>query len=266
MIEQALYITTTDHLRYMHADVNRLYFGQEFCERLLPAVGELREMLAYAAERGLSFSLVTPVATDSGLATIEQLMRLLNEELTEAEVVFNDWGVFHLLQEQFPACKPVMGRLLNKQKRGPRIMNIIDKVPEPTRRYYQGSNLDVPAAAAFLKQLGINRVEFDNLLQDTDFNSTDLEIHKSLYLPFAFVSTTRFCLTAGCAQSENIDRIGVYPCGKECRQLGFALENPVMQVPLIRKGNTVFIVNEHIPDCIAQNYVDRIVVQPELPL
>ena len=46
----------------------------------------------------------------------------------------------------------------------------------------------------------------------------------------------------------------------------FTLENPVMTVPLIRKGNSIFYLNENIPDIVAERFVDRIVVEPEIPI
>ncbi len=70
-------------------------------------------------------------------------------------MVVNDWGVLQLLRSEYPEFKPVLGRLLNKSKRGPRIMNIFDQIPPETQDYFQGSNLDVPAAVRFLKQQGI---------------------------------------------------------------------------------------------------------------
>jgi hypothetical protein len=62
-------------------------------------------------------------------------------------------------------------------------------------------------------------------------------------------------------------KIGVLPCNKECRAYAFSLWNPVMTVPLIRKGNTIFFSNEEIPyPLIREGKIDRIVIQPEIPM
>jgi hypothetical protein len=265
-MEQALFISRPEQLAYCSDDFHRLYFGQEFCERLLPDRRQIDEVTAFAARRNLAFTFVTPYVTNAGLAAVEELLRHVVGAVPGVEVVFNDWGVYQLLAEDFSGQRRVLGRLLNKTKRGPRIINIIDQVPATTREYYQGSNLDVPAACRFLKERGIRRVEFDNPLQGLRLHGTDPEIAKSLYLPFAFVSTTRFCLTANCADSDAAARVGVFPCAQECRQYTFSLYNPVMRVPIIRKGNTQFIVNERIPDVVSQGLIDRIVVQPEIPV
>jgi hypothetical protein len=39
-----------------------------------------------------------------------------------------------------------------------------------------------------------------------------------------------------------------------------------MKRPLIRKGNTIFAINENIPETVSKGEVDRIVIQPEIPL
>ena len=265
-MEQALYVSKVGNLKYFGKDFTRLYFGQEFCERLIPPKEQLEEVLSFVEKENLNFTLVTPYVTDNGLERLEDHIGFLGKRKPDAEVVFNDWGVFQFLQEAWPGLIPVMGRLLNKQKRGPRIMNILDKVPPETRDFFQGSNLDVPASCRFLKSRGISRVEFDNLLQGNNLEGADKEIHKSLYMPFVFVSTTRFCLSASCDSQEKSGYVGIGACNRECQKYTFNLDNPVMRLPLIRKGNAVFFLNEDIPDVISKRYVDRIVIQPEIPI
>ena len=265
-MEHALYIHSTDQLHYLSEDFTRLYFGAEFCERLIPSRHELETVLRIARERALAFTWMTPFVTNRGLGLLEELLPALAQTCPDAEVVVNDWGVLQLLRSEYPLLKPVLGRLLNKSKRGPRIMNIFKQIPSSTQNYFQGCNLDVPSAVRFLKQQGISRVEFDNLLQGLKLEGADGSISKSLYMPFAFISATRFCLTANCDDPEKIDAIGVFPCGKECLKYSFNLYNPVMTLPLIRRGNTVFFINESIPGVVTGQQVDRIVVQPELPV
>jgi len=263
-MDQVLYISNPFGLKYFQEDFTRIYFGQEFCERLLPKTDELEKLISFTLKQGVPLTLVTPYVTDSGLLKLEKLIRLFAEKMPKAEIVFNDWGVFQFIEENFPELKPVLGRLLNKQKRGPRIMNIIDQVPKETRKYYTGASLDVSATAGFLKKKGIMRVEFDNLLQGLDMSGLDKEIKRSLYLPYLFISTTRFCLTANCDKEDK--GVGVMSCQMECEKYTFNLTNPVMKTPLIRKGNTVFVVNENIPDVVSKGEVDRIVIQPEIPI
>ncbi len=265
-MEQAVFISKIAHLKYCDENFTRLYFGTEFCERLIPTSQELQTVISFVKKKQLALSFVTPYVTNTGLKKLEKLLGFLGKHCPNAEIVFNDWGVYHFMKEEALPFSLVLGRLLLKMKRGPRIMNILDKVPPETRRYYQTPSLTVPAIRAFLSRNGIFRVELDNLLQGLDLDETDQRIHKSLYLPFAFVSTTRFCLTANCEDEAKREYVGVFPCSRECQRFTFTLFHPVMTLPLVRKGNTIFFMNETLPEVISKRQVDRIVIEPEIPL
>ena len=157
-----------------------------------------------------------------------------------------------------------MGRLLNRMKRGPRLMVVADKLPQTTMEYFQSSNLAAPVLRQFLNKNRVRRVELDNVLQGIDFALDTLEA--SLYVPFAYVTTTRFCLANSCDVPEKREMIGIFPCGKECQKYTFYLRNPIMLVTLIRKGNTIFFSNEALPEGLEQKGISRIVVEPEIPM
>jgi hypothetical protein len=265
-MEQALYISGIEQLGYMRDDFARIYFGAEFCERLIPSAAETLRIAEYLRDRGLALTLMTPYVTDAGIERLVQLLDALQDMQMPLEVVFNDWGVLDLLRSGYQDYVPVMGRLLNKTKRGPRIMNIIDQLPGPCRDYFESCVLSVGAACDFLKKRSVLRVECDNQLQGIRLDTTDPAIAKSLYVPYVFVSTTRYCLSAGCDDPGRMDYVGVQDCSRECRDYVFQLDNPVMRVPLLRRGNAVFYVNERLPDTIADGCFDRIVVQPEMPV
>jgi len=168
--ENALFITQKENLRYLNPDFKRVHFGVEFCERLLPAKTELQETHAEVAGRGLAFTFVTPYVTEDGLQKVQNLLKLLPDA---TEVVFNDWGVFRLLHEQFPQLVPVLGRMLTKIKRGPRIMNFIDRLPKDALDHLRSTNLGVPRYTDFLFANNIRRAELDNPLQ-----GAKLHLHK----------------------------------------------------------------------------------------
>jgi hypothetical protein len=238
----------------------------EFCERLLPSPSQLKKALDFTQKNHLAFTLVTPYVTESGLNKVDKLIRLISELEPESEIVFNDWGVFHLLREKNYPVKPVMGRLLNKMKRGPRIANLKELIPPTSLNYFMTPGVSIPEIQQFLLANAIARVEFDNLLQGLNLSGISSDLHLSLYLPFAYITTTRFCFMSSSTSSEKM-KIGVAPCRKECQNYAFSLVNPVMTTPLIRKGNTIFFSNENIPDKpIRENKIDRLVVQPEIPL
>ncbi len=260
--ENALFITQIENLKYLTPDFKRVHFGVEFCERLLPPAAEVRDMLTEVAGRGIPFTLVTPYVTEDGLQKVEKLLELLPEA---AEVVFNDWGVFRLLHEKYPQLVPVMGRMLTKIKRGPRIMNFTDKLPKDALEHMRSTNLGVPRYTQFLFANNIRRAELDNPLQGLDFSGIPGELKLSLHIPFVYVSTTRFCLTANCDDAEKKGFIGVFPCGKQCKEYTFYLDNAAMTTLLIRKGNTIFFRNAAVTDEIRASHIDRVIIAPEVP-
>jgi len=263
-MEQAVFISKVENLKYYNPQFSRLYFGNEFCEHLIPSIKNLEQVLDFVLQNGMDFTLVTPYVTDKGLERLEHLLRKIAEQRPGTEVVFNDYGVLRILNTRYTELEPVMGRLLNRMKRGPRLMVVADKLPQTTVEYFQSSNLAVPVLRQFLNKNRVRRVELDNVLQGIDFALDTLEA--SLYVPFAYVTTTRFCLVNSCDVPEKREMIGIFPCGKECQKYTFYLRNPMMLVPLIRKGNTIFFSNEALPEGLEPKGISRIVVEPEIPM
>jgi len=267
-MEKAVYVSKTSHLDLATKEYERLYFGNDFCQNLIPLEKELDLAIKSAEKKGQTFTLVTPYVTDDGLEKLKPLFRKLSEDKPEAEVVVNDWGVLRLLNREYGSMQPVLGRLLNKMKRGPRILNVIDKMPKSALSYFQKSNVTIPEYRKLLNRHRIKRIEFDNLLQgiELDLNYTDTPLRGSLYAPYAYVTTTRLCLTNGCDRIGEKDRIGIFPCRKECQKYTFKLTNKDMPVPMVLKGNTQFFRNDNIPENLEPKGIDRVVWQPEIPI
>jgi hypothetical protein len=258
--EKALFISKKENLKYLTEDFNRVYFGDEFCERLLPSESDLKEVMEHVKSRGLNFTLVTPYVTEAGLNKVEKLVSILP---SGTELVFNDWGVLRVLRRGFSGLVPVLGRLLTKIKRGPRIVNFLDRLPEEAVEHFRKTNLGVPIYQKFLLENNIKRVEVDNPLQGIDLSDAPSGLSVSIYMPFVYVTTTRFCLVANCDDPEKKGFIGVFPCKKECRKYTFYLDNPAMTTLLIRRGNAVFYKN--MPEELKDSKIDRIIIEPEIP-
>ncbi|MEM2385323.1 MAG: hypothetical protein QXL74_08615 [Candidatus Bathyarchaeia archaeon] len=266
-MEQAVYITRIEDLTRININsYSRLYFGHEFCERLLPSLEKLEEALKFALKNNFHFTFLTPYVTNEGIKKVNILLDFLAREAPQSEVVFNDYGVFRLLRNNYSVLKPVMGRLLNRMKRDPRIINIYQLLPESARRYFKGFSLDVPAFRDFLLKNDVTRVELDNVFQGIDLNISFLGFSASLYIPYAYITTTRACLAINCDVHGMEDIVGIFPCKKECQKYTFYLRSRAMPVMLIRKGNTIFMKNEKVADDIEEKGVDRIVHEIDIPI
>ncbi len=276
-MERALFISNSNQLRQLPKSskktnskrlnslksFQRIYFGQEFCETLLPNKTELLAVKDFCKKQGLKLSFVTPYLTDSGLKRALALTRLLSKE---DELVVNDYGLLHAVQ----GSKPILtgGRLLNRQFRDPRIALFKDTVPRDFFLHLQQSHASSPKFLRFLQGHGIKRVELDNLLQGIGTDLSKSPLRASLYYPFAFISTTRLCLTANCGKISSHNKIGIFPCARDCRLYQFRLTSSLFPVELFVFGNTVFSKNSKLPkeSELQARGIDRLVTNTPIQL
>jgi hypothetical protein len=271
-IQKAVFINRAEAINNVRAD--RVYFGNEFCENLIPQYGRLKQCYALAKLKDKQFTFVSPFVTNYGLRKLECLFEFLDKQ-GAVEVVFNDWGVFDLLNRRFRNIVPVLGRLLTKQRRDPRLQKILlgrqqivnrakgtktvfvpKKIPVTLFEHYRGSVINVPIFQKQLLSWGIKRIEIDNLIWGMNI-SVDKRIGVSVYLPYGYITTGRACGKISLTYAA---------CRKECQRYYIRLEDKDLAVPLLSIGNTVFYKSpppslEELKKC----GIDRIVFQRRLP-
>ena len=232
----------------MGAHSGRLYVGNEFCERLLPGTRTLGVVCREAATSWGGLTLVTPPVGDAGLDRVALLLRSLARLSPGAEVVANDWGILTLVAEMGSDLRPVLGRLMNKMLRDPRVTpSLAQQSPtaEALRATRQAA-LTAPAYVRMLARLGVQRVEFDNLHQGIDIDFAALGIQPTLHLPFSCVTTGSACLTSGIGQVPEHKFTSDNPCHRECRVYSATMRDhaSAAAAPLISRGNSVFFRQE----------------------
>lgn len=262
-MERAVFITDLKHFKFDRTHYQRLYFGIEFCENLLPSLDQLVEASLEASKNGLKLTFVTPFVTDTGMEKLEILFNGFLKDHEDVEIVINDWGFFYFLKKHSWNGPIILGRLLTKQKRGPRILNVSHKLPPDALEHFKQSNIDVPILANFLAEQGIHRVELDNLLQGVSRPQPFLK--GSLYYPYAYVTTTRYCLAAR-SEKQITNFRAIIPCNRECQKYEYELTHKSMPVKLLLKGNTQFFVNENLPCNLSSLNIDRLVFEPNIPI
>jgi len=265
MTEQAIYVSRTDHLDYFEKRYTRLYFGVEFCQNVLPEKEDLTVALRFAQERGLDFTLVTPFVTDRGLAPVGRLLEQTRDWGHPFEVVVNDFGVLRVVRQVCGEKMPPvgLGRLQTKLKRGPRLPGLVSSLPPAAVDHFRRPNADHPGYARFLGTQGITRIELDNPVQGLVREEAPLP--GSLYHPYTYVSTGRYCHFAGPDDRERPLR-KVTSCGQECLPHRFTLRNKEMPRELLLRGATLFYRNDELPADPGAWGVDRLVFEPDLPL
>lgn len=258
---------------------SRIYFGNEFCQHLIPSRDSLTRIYSAAQRKGLAFTLLTPYITDEGIERLQPLFEFLAGQEERPEVVVNDWGVLRLLRREFPNLTPVLGRLMNKMLRDPlatAYYTLHALTPKPALSALRRSNLTVPVYQAFLKRSGIRMVEVDNVVQGIDMDFQGLGFAAALYVPYGFVATGRICLFASLNQPKEKKFTVSTRCSKECQRHYAECsyhEAPFKGNPfvLLHRGNTVFypqgknLLRSALLSAQAKG-IRRIIYQPQIPM
>jgi hypothetical protein len=242
MKSKAILISSVEGL-HLAKGYDILYFGHEFCEHLIPSLGDFKIAHNYAKNNNLGFTIVTPYVTDKGIKQISKIV----SNFKNCEIVINDWGVLDLLQNH--DLKINLGRLLTKRKKDPRISNqefnrdILDNLTN--------SNLQIQEFQNFLKQHKVSRIEIDNAVQGQPTTS----FPQSLYYPYVYLTTTRKCPFIGINTLSNKVTF-LSGCTKECKKYSAKISNDKLG-KIILKDNAQFFINNKLPKGI-----DRLVYIP----
>ena|GEM_PF-4523168 len=250
-LEKAMYVSDPCDLKHFVSDIfGRLYFGNEYCERLLPSRRQLEWVAAFSAENNIGLTFTTPFCLDSSFPAVEDLLDRLP---AGTEVVFNDWGLLNSIVQR--DLRPVHGRLLCSIRKDPRI------VADDRGRYYHRSHNIQSFYQAFLIENNVSRVELDNAPQGWELMLDPL-LSASIYFPFVTCSITRKCSFANAAAGSVKYKV-IDHCAGQCagRVLSLDLDGKNVLV----KGNAHFFVNSEIPALLQQWNVTRIVYMPVIP-
>jgi hypothetical protein len=193
---------------------SRTYYGNEYCEALIPSLEELEMCLTASLERGLSFTFITPHATDRYLAILEDCFELLATAAEGIEVVVSDWGVLRLLRRQYQNLTPVLGRMLNRA--------------HSEHETSRAKNLTYFPYRRFLWNWGVKRIEFDCPVQllGIDLGRTGLQV--SIYFPHDC------CVLGGGCEARRGE------CGRACRETIGAVEESSDMVARLRVDRLIY--------------------------
>lgn len=240
------------------APLTALYFGTEFCQELLPGIGETEAFCAHCSEHGLEAVLLTPIVTHRGLSRLARLLDGLASRSLFPAVVFNDWGVLELLRTKHSSFPLRMGRLMNRGLRDPRL----DIKPLGPK----GENTERGAGVRQLvSSLGVTAVESDADLEPGFLGAAN-GLERALHVPFTFVSSGRNCLEKAAAlpAGRGIFTHGLKSgCHAPCRGICRKEYRQDTQKQMWRAGNTLFF--EAPAEWIARHaaLADRIVLHEQ---
>lgn len=216
---------------------DRVYFGNEFCERLLPDATQFKRAINKVRHNKLKFTFLTPSATESGLNMIHKLASLLRPE---DEVVVNDYGVMNMIGEEFKN-NIVIGRVLGR---------IVFHAAQALER-------DPELLTEYISLLGkrIKMFEIDalSLLLSGIFRTKGIKF--SFYAGPCLWTTTKRC--AFNTNSKPMRKFAM--CKRECLKNKALIENTGVNNKFLLKGNAIFGLRDENPVSLAGGRVDRVV-------
>lgn len=230
--------------------IDLIYFGQEFCEELIPADETIKKVAAFCQENSKQFVLVLPSLTEKYLKRAEKILEIIP---SDSGLIINDWGLAEMVKNS--AFSLSLGRQLVKAKRDPRFF------PKEFKSYFSTNNLQANLLA-LLSHYKITRVELDNIKQNYDLPE-DLALKSSLYFPYVYISKTRKCLNKNQGQ-EQLAKISVNSdCAKtKCNNIiSLKLANYAEDLYFINSAFYYLNVNMPNHDILKRYNTDRIIIE-----
>lgn len=283
LVNQTSLKTLSDYLYKYHGinymdDIQRIYFGQETCESLIPTLKSVQQAIEIVNKREVAFTLATPYVSPKGIAELRKIFEYLVTVSQEIEVVVNDYGVLHMINTEYPKLIPVLGRLLIKMKRDPRfslsgydIANVeirnIKKVESNQLEVLQGSSLELPSYQKFLNEKGIERAGIDTLPQGIDPKTLKKwGLKMDLYWPWTYITSSRSCAIAAHTQVGRDYHPTDEPCEFQCKQFEFTFSSDKKMLPTVQNGNAVWMNCETLYKEFFEAGFDRLIYEPYLPI
>ena len=240
---------------------DRLYIGNQFCQHLFPSDEKLLELLQKAQRESLQVTVAFTCQKESMLKSTGQLLQKLDQwcdgHERKLEVIVNDWGLAGLVGRTTSHLNPVLGILLNKYKKDPRM-----SYKPGNRMLLKENNLGLEDYRKYLQdEFAIHRYEWECCGQEQEYPQG----HNSLYFPFYQTNTSQYCPLYACCttgvrgrQKEPVncpqycqDKVLLYP--DHLKMVGrynslFALDDTLLRMPeqmeqLMQSGIDRLVVN-----------------------
>ncbi|WP_096199298.1 hypothetical protein [Bacillus sp. FJAT-45350] len=263
----------------------RVYFGSEFCQYRLCDEDELIEAFEVTHQNGLQFSFAAPYLPQSGMKSLERLLNHLanyiqeNYPEVEVEIICNDWGVLHFIKTYHGHIfTPVLGRLLNKMIRDPRVTQHYNRedAPKLANSQFKQSSYTVHYYRDFVKSAGVQLIEFDNTSQGLELEEGFSDFQIAIHFNYGCIATGRTCLVGSLHVEQSEKFRGHIACKQQCRQYTAEMINKhprinSLQNRVFQKGNSVFFQQnfEQMKEGLQvakQNNAHRIIYSPRLPV
>ena len=252
--------------------IDRIYFGSEFCEWILPSDNDFSKVIDYCCTHGLKITLLLPPLSEKMLYRLDNLIRIIHKApaAVQCEVACNDIGAIHYLHTCDPSIVLLRGRLFQKRIYDPRVdvASFNRKLTTEGKLVYYDSAISLYEVNV-LERMNIRRIELDTHIDYLHAESI-VGFKHSCYLPFGFFTTGHMCMFQNylLTSNEKFD-LKKSSCSKHCKQYYHTMSKRITEsqsfitsnLMFFRTGNTIFFNNKIIGDIsLLSQY--RIVLQP----
>ena len=239
---------------------DRFYIGNQFCHNLFPTEEQLFSIMDKMYSEGSEITLVFSYIREFMLLSVGKLLEKVDNWCcihgVNVEIVVNDWAMAEMLCGKTSRLRPVLGTLLNKRKKDPRM-----KYKSGDTSLFQQNSLNVGFYRDFLaEEFHIHRYEWESCGYPQELPPGK----NSLHLPFYQTNTSQYCpLYALCTTGDRGIQQLAERCPKFCEK--YALLYPE-HLHMAGRYNSLFGVDKTLPEStkmwknIKGTKPDRIVV------
>ena len=194
---------------------DRLYIGNQFCHNLFPEEEKLFSIMEKMRSEGLAVTLVFSYVREFMLPSVEKLLEKVDNWCEDqgiyVEIVVNDWAMAEMLRGKTGRLIPVLGTLLNKRKKDPRM-----KYKSGDTALFQQNSVNAGFYREFLaEELDIHRYEWESWGYPQEYPPG----RNSIHLPFYQTNTSQYCpLYALCTTGDRGIQQLAKPCPEFCEK------------------------------------------------
>lgn len=224
-----------------------IYYGSELCINKFLHMSNLDRVINYCIKYNKTFCFMTPFVPENSFEEFVFLFENVCKSNVKKEIIVNDFGIMQMINENYKdKLELTYGRLLNRMKKSPSIMNYFNKFNEDSKMALQTSAVNNQYTFELLQRYGYRNIQYENVLQS---NRLHFEPHfnNHLLLPCVQVSTSRKCIGT-CVNSNTYYLNGV--CDYGCEKKRYTLYNKEIKQEVILNGNTIMYVNNSVANDI----------------
>jgi len=256
---QKTYFYDTRELKQL---IKGVYFGNSYCEHLLPAIKEIAEAKAFCENRHFNFVFVFAPMSQSKTKEVEYICETLSQK-PNSEVVINDFGTLYNVLK-YKNLKPILGLNFTKTIKNAFLDSIKQNDISSTqlqnqKRLLSHIEFENKSVREFYTSLNIRRFAIENIALSLDFLDEAPKMYVDFYYPNITISNSRACDIAGMFEDKR--RYFAYDeCPKYCNFASLEFEHSDV-LGLYQRYTTIYKIdfNLNIPKIVYKNPKNRFV-------